>query len=56
MIKMTFIGASAIANMPYIDYLSLSCRHHGENSASAGRAQHLSSLHDGNIVLLSDLQ
>lgn len=56
MTKMTFIGAVATANMPYVDCLALSCRHHVENSALAGRAQYLSNFQDGNTVLSSDLK
>lgn len=56
MTKMTFIGVSATANMLYIGCLSLFYRHHVNNSALAWRAQYLSSLHNGNIVLVSDVQ
>lgn len=56
MTKMTFIGAVATANMSYVDCLALSCRHHVENSALAGRAQYLSKFQYGNTVLLSDLK
>lgn len=56
MTKTTFIGAVATANMSYVDCLALSCRHHAENSALAGRGQYLSSLQDANTALSSDLE